>query len=49
MIATRIATSSADRPAHHALSFTPPSSTNSAMRGNTAKIDESPSESDTGS
>jgi hypothetical protein len=47
--ATMMATSSDSRAAHCALSFNPPSSTNSETSGSTAKTVDHPSESATGS
>ena len=48
-MATSIATPSAISAAHWAASLRPPSSTNSARTGSTAKIELGPSESETGS
>ena len=48
-MATTIATPSEATAAHCAFHFSPPSSTNSASSGRTAKIVDAPSESETGS
>ena len=49
MTATRIATTSEASAAHCALTFSPPSRTNSVISGSTAKIVDTPSELLTGS